>query len=179
RDEHCQRRVARAESRRSERGDRPRARVRGHLRRLFLRCAVLRCALRRFLFAAVVQAASPARRATCPGTPRSGDCDSRECGACAPGARGDGGRGRAARTRRGSAALKAILLTSTFRRHNFVINTVNSNCDLVGVWQEEKSFRPERYAQNADDEAVIQKHFASRDESENQWFAEHEWVRLE
>jgi methionyl-tRNA formyltransferase len=74
--------------------------------------------------------------------------------------------------------MRAILLTSTFRRHVFVANTVAERCDLVGVWQEEKSFHPERYAENADDEAVIQRHFANRDESEAEYFASHDVVRL-
>jgi methionyl-tRNA formyltransferase len=74
--------------------------------------------------------------------------------------------------------MRAILLTSTFRRHVFVANAAASECDLVGVWQEEKSFRPERYANNADDEAVIQRHFAARDESEAQYFAADDRVRL-
>ena len=74
--------------------------------------------------------------------------------------------------------MRAILLTSTFRRHMFVANTAAGGCDLVGVWQEEKSFHPERYANNADDEAVIQRHFADRDESEAQYFAADDHVRL-
>ena len=74
--------------------------------------------------------------------------------------------------------MKAILLTSTFRRHVYVANTVAAACDLVGVWQEEKTFRPERYAQDAADEDVIQRHFASRDDSEAQYFAADCKVRL-
>ena len=74
--------------------------------------------------------------------------------------------------------MKAILLTSTFRRHVYVANTVAAACDLVGVWQEEKTFRPERYAQDAADEDVIQRHFASRDDSEAQYFAADSQVRL-
>lgn len=74
--------------------------------------------------------------------------------------------------------MRAILLTSTFRRHVFVANTAAAGCDLVGVWQEEKSFRPERYARNAEDEAVIQRHFAERDASEAYYFAAADQVRL-
>src|SRR6185503_19859634 len=74
--------------------------------------------------------------------------------------------------------MKAILLTSTFRRHVFVANTVAAGCDLVGVWQEEKRFRPERYAQNGDDEAVIQRLFAERDASEARYFTRDDEVRL-
>src|SRR5438309_2288488 len=75
-------------------------------------------------------------------------------------------------------SMRAILLTSTFRRHVFVANTVAAGCDLVGVWQEEKSFRLERYANGPDDEAVIQRHFADRDASEAQYFADDDRVRL-
>ena len=74
--------------------------------------------------------------------------------------------------------MKAILLTSTFRRHVFVANAVSDGCDLVGVWQEEKSFRPERYATNAEDEVVIQRHFSNRDESEAAHFSSHDAVRV-
>lgn len=74
--------------------------------------------------------------------------------------------------------MRAILLTSTFRRHVFVANTVAANCDLVGVWQEEKSFVPARYAHSADDEAVIGRHFAARDESEARFFASDDDPRL-
>ena len=75
--------------------------------------------------------------------------------------------------------MRAIVLTSTFRRHQFVANTVAAGCDLAGVWQEEKTFRPERYAHNADDEAVIQRHFADRDASEASYFASDAALRLE
>jgi folate-dependent phosphoribosylglycinamide formyltransferase PurN len=74
--------------------------------------------------------------------------------------------------------MRAILLTSTFRRHVYVANTVGAGCDLAGVWQEEKTFRPERYAQNAADEDVIQRHFAARDDSEARYFAADSAVRL-
>jgi folate-dependent phosphoribosylglycinamide formyltransferase PurN len=74
--------------------------------------------------------------------------------------------------------VRAILLTSTFRRHVHVANTVAAACDLAGVWQEEKTFRPERYAQDAPDEEVIQRHFASRDEAEVRYFAGDSEVRL-
>jgi folate-dependent phosphoribosylglycinamide formyltransferase PurN len=74
--------------------------------------------------------------------------------------------------------MRAILLTSTFRRHIYVANTVAEGCDLAAVWQEEKSFRPERYAHNAADEEVIQRHFAARDASETQYFAADATLRL-
>ena len=75
--------------------------------------------------------------------------------------------------------MKAIMLTSTFRRHQFVVNTVAARCELAGVWQEEKTFRPERYATDAADEAVIQRHFAARDDSEARYFAADASLRLQ
>ena len=75
--------------------------------------------------------------------------------------------------------MKAIVLTSTFRRHMFVANTVAAGCEVVGVWQEEKTFRPERYAQDADDERVIQEHFAARDASEAAYFQADDEIRLD
>jgi len=75
--------------------------------------------------------------------------------------------------------MRAIVLTSTFRRHTFVANAVARACDLVGVWQEEKTFRPEQYAHDAEDEHLIQRHFAARDASEAAYFAADDDVRLE
>lgn len=74
--------------------------------------------------------------------------------------------------------MRAVMLTSTFRRHAFVANTVGARCDLAGVWQEDKSFRPERYAVNAEDERVIHDHFTSRDESEAAYFSAHDSVHV-
>jgi methionyl-tRNA formyltransferase len=68
--------------------------------------------------------------------------------------------------------MRAIVLTSTFRRHMFVANRLAAGCDVVGAWQEEKTFRPEGYAADAEAEAVIQKHFAARDASEEQYFSD-------
>ena len=68
--------------------------------------------------------------------------------------------------------MRAIVLTSTFRRHMFVANRLVAGCDVVGVWQEEKTFTPERYATDGEAEAVIRKHFAARDASEEQYFAD-------
>ena len=73
--------------------------------------------------------------------------------------------------------MRAVLLTSTFRRHIHVANAVSAGCELVGVWQEEKTFRPERYAQDAGDEQIIARHFAERDESEARYFAGDSVVR--
>lgn len=74
--------------------------------------------------------------------------------------------------------MRAILLTSTFRRHVYVANTAAERCDLVGVWQEVKTFRPERYANDAADEEVIQRHFAARDASEERYFSDADRIRL-
>ena len=68
---------------------------------------------------------------------------------------------------------RAIVLTSTMRRHQFVANYLAERLDVAGVWQEQKSFDPLRYAESPDDELVIQRHFAARDASEEAFFAEH------
>jgi phosphoribosylglycinamide formyltransferase 1 len=75
--------------------------------------------------------------------------------------------------------MRAILLTSTFRRHVFVANTAAASCDLVGVWQEEKTFRPERYARDAQDQLIIERHFADRDASEERYFSSASEVRID
>jgi phosphoribosylglycinamide formyltransferase 1 len=74
--------------------------------------------------------------------------------------------------------MRAILLTSNLRRHQFVANRLAERLELAGVWQEEKSFQPLRYAESADDEAVIQRHFAARDQSEAAFFADHGALRI-
>jgi folate-dependent phosphoribosylglycinamide formyltransferase PurN len=74
--------------------------------------------------------------------------------------------------------MRAIVLTSTLRRHQFVANTLASRLDVTGVWQEEKSFEPLRYARSADDGAVIERHFAARDASEAEYCADHDRVRV-
>ena len=61
---------------------------------------------------------------------------------------------------------RAIVLTSTFRRHHFVARRLADQMDVVGVWREQKSFEPQRYAVTDDDHATIAAHFASRDEAE-------------
>lgn len=73
--------------------------------------------------------------------------------------------------------VRAIVLTSTMRRHQFVANTLAGHLDVVGVWQEEKSFEPMKYAESADDEAVIARHFAARDAAEDGYFADHAVVQ--
>lgn len=74
---------------------------------------------------------------------------------------------------------KAIILTSTFLRHQYVVNQLATFIDVIGVWQEEKSFVPERYAGSDDDLAIITAHFAARDRSETAWFGAHDTLRLE
>lgn len=75
--------------------------------------------------------------------------------------------------------MKAILLTSTFRRHQAVANYLASRCELAGVWQETKTFVPERYSTSPEDEAIIQAHFTARDASEEAYFANDATLRLE
>jgi folate-dependent phosphoribosylglycinamide formyltransferase PurN len=76
----------------------------------------------------------------------------------------------------GREVTRVIVLTSTMRRHCFVANTLAAQLDVAGVWQEEKSFQPMQYAGSADDAAVIRRHFAARDASEEAYFAAHEVV---
>ena len=75
--------------------------------------------------------------------------------------------------------MKAIVLTSTFRRHVFVVNHIARSCEVVGVWQEQKTFVPERYAVDSESEAVIQKHFADRDASEASHFSDASALRVD
>jgi len=65
------------------------------------------------------------------------------------------------------------------RRHHFVANTLASRLEVAAVFQEEKTFQPLRFARTADDEAVIERHFAARDASEAEFFADHDrvWAR--
>jgi hypothetical protein len=67
--------------------------------------------------------------------------------------------------------MRAIVLTSTMRRHQRVANVAAARMDVVHVWQEEKSFQPMQYATGPDDEAVIARHFDARDASEDAYFA--------
>lgn len=71
---------------------------------------------------------------------------------------------------------RAVVLTSTMRRHQFVANTLAASLDVVGVWQEEKSFQPLSYAGSEEDAAIIERHFAARDASEHAYFADHDRV---
>jgi folate-dependent phosphoribosylglycinamide formyltransferase PurN len=73
---------------------------------------------------------------------------------------------------------RVIVLTSTFLRHQFVADVVAARLNVVGVWQEEKSFKPERYAVTAGDSEVIAGHFARRDQAEAACFGDHRALRL-
>jgi hypothetical protein len=66
--------------------------------------------------------------------------------------------------------MKAILLTSTFMRHQHVANVLASRVDLRGVWQEAKTFEPQRYAHEPGDDEIIRRHFDARDASEATYF---------
>jgi folate-dependent phosphoribosylglycinamide formyltransferase PurN len=70
-------------------------------------------------------------------------------------------------------SVRAVVLTSTMLRHQFVANTAAARLDVSCVWQEEKSFEPLRYAADAADEAEILRHFAARDASEAAYFSAH------
>jgi folate-dependent phosphoribosylglycinamide formyltransferase PurN len=69
--------------------------------------------------------------------------------------------------------MRAIVLTSTMRRHQFVANTMAARMEVAGVWQEQKSFQPLKYAGTPQDEALIARHFDARDASEEAYFADH------
>jgi folate-dependent phosphoribosylglycinamide formyltransferase PurN len=73
--------------------------------------------------------------------------------------------------------MRAIVLTSSMRRHAFVANTVASRLEVAGVWCEQKSFEPMAAARTDADADVIARHFEARDASEEAWFADHEKPR--
>lgn len=70
--------------------------------------------------------------------------------------------------------MRAIVLTSTMRRHRFVANTIAARLDVARVWLEAKRFEPLSYADTADDEVVIRRHFDARDASEKAYFEGHD-----
>ena len=70
-------------------------------------------------------------------------------------------------------SVRAVVLTSTMLRHQFVANTMAARLSVSCVWQEEKSFEPLRYASDAADEAEIGRHFDARDASEAAYFSAH------
>jgi folate-dependent phosphoribosylglycinamide formyltransferase PurN len=75
--------------------------------------------------------------------------------------------------------MKAIVLTSSMRRHHYVANAIAARIDVACVWEEQKSFEPMQYAGSPADEEIIQRHFDARDASERAYFGEHERVRAE
>jgi len=72
--------------------------------------------------------------------------------------------------------MRAIVLTSSLRRHAYVANLLASRLDVAGVWRERKSFEPMKYAASDEDAAVIERHFAARDASEEAYFDGHDAV---
>lgn len=74
---------------------------------------------------------------------------------------------------------RVIILTSTFLRHQYVVNYLAQRMNVVGVWQEEKSFQPLSYADTVDDEDVISRHFMARDEAERVYFGQHDQLRVD
>jgi len=67
-------------------------------------------------------------------------------------------------------SVRVIILTSTFRRHQFVANYLSTKVQVLGVWQEQKSFNPQNYAKTSGDHTLIKRHFADRDLAEESFF---------
>ena len=61
---------------------------------------------------------------------------------------------------------RVIILTSTFPRHQFLYRYLAARLSVVGVWQEEKSFKPASHANGPDDADIIRRHFSARDDAE-------------
>ncbi len=74
--------------------------------------------------------------------------------------------------------MKVVLLTSTFLRHQFVANFLSERADLVGLWQEKKSFQPQALVRSEEDRKVIEGHFEARERSEDHYFRKEREVRL-
>ena len=74
--------------------------------------------------------------------------------------------------------MRVIVLTSTFLRHQFLVNTVAAGSDLRGVWQEQKPFAPLSYVEDAAEEQTIAGHFTARDESEVASFGAHRSLQI-
>ena len=71
---------------------------------------------------------------------------------------------------------RVIILTSTFRRHQFLCRYLAARLSVVGVWQEEKSFKPTSHANGPDDADVIRRHFSARDDAEARDFSDVEFA---
>jgi len=67
---------------------------------------------------------------------------------------------------------RVIILTSTFRRHHFLCRYLAARLSVVGVWQEEKSFKPTSYANGPGDADIIRRHFLARDDAEARDFSD-------
>ena len=67
--------------------------------------------------------------------------------------------------------MRAIVLTSSLRRHAYVANRLAARLSVACVWREQKTFEPLKYAASDDEAAVIERHFAARDDSEEAYFA--------
>lgn len=67
--------------------------------------------------------------------------------------------------------MRAIVLTSSLTRHAYVANRLASRVSVAYVWREQKTFEPLKYAASDSDGAVIERHFAARDASEEAYFA--------
>ncbi|MBI3306195.1 MAG: hypothetical protein HYZ84_00105 [Candidatus Omnitrophica bacterium] len=67
--------------------------------------------------------------------------------------------------------MRTLLLTSTFLRHEFVIREAAEKTELVGVWQESKTFDPfKNILKENNDEKIIRHHFEVRNRSEEKYF---------
>lgn len=75
--------------------------------------------------------------------------------------------------------MRAIVLTSSLRRHAYVANSLASRFDVACVWRERKTFDPLSYAECDEDASVIRLHFAARDASEEAYFADHDRVTVQ
>jgi hypothetical protein len=73
---------------------------------------------------------------------------------------------------------RAVVLTSTSLRHHFLVQTVASRLDVVGVWRESKKFAPLELPGSDADRTVIADHFRRRDQSERDYFGEYASLRL-
>ena len=66
---------------------------------------------------------------------------------------------------------RVLLLTSTSLRHQYFIHTLCDALDVVGVWREEKSFKPEETPGTPAEQEMIRMHFALRNSTEEKYFA--------
>ena len=69
--------------------------------------------------------------------------------------------------------MRVIVLTSDFPRHVFLASYLAERLDVVGIWQEQKSFEPDNYARTPEELRLIAQHFEARDQAEERDFALH------